>query len=136
MQQGQSVSLATFFNSFSAGKWRKFTKIKNLSFTVQSEAGIAVTFYKAHGSKNTEALENVHKTYRDKTDISGLFDMNSAGVNVGLKTMLEDELAGLGINSKVDVGLNGTGIGEKSNEYYTKKGNQITHEQLMGIFNK
>ena len=90
------------------------------------------------GGTRAETQELITAMYKSiyKTDISGLFDMNSAGVNVGLKTMLEEELAGLGINSKVDVGLNGTGIGEKSNEYYTKKGNQITHEQLMGIFNK
>ena len=71
-----------------------------------------------------------------KTDISGLFDINSAEDNVGLKIALEDELASFGIRSKVDVGLNGTGIDEKANEYYTRKGNKITHEQLMNIFNK
>ena len=90
------------------------------------------------GGTRAETQELITAMYKSvyKTDISGLFDINSPGDNVGLKIALEDELASFGINSKVDVGVNGTGIGEKSNEYYTKKGNSITHEQLMTIFNK
>ena len=90
------------------------------------------------GGTRAETQELITAIYNRvyKTDISGIFDINSAGDNVGLKIALEDELASFGINSKVDVGINGTGIGEKANEYYTRKGNAITHQQLMNFFNK
>lgn len=89
------------------------------------------------GGTRAETQELMTAIYKSvyNADISGL-DLNPANVNVYLKKELEAELASFGINSKVDVGLNGTGVGEKANEYYTKKGNQITHEQLMSIFNK
>ena len=90
------------------------------------------------GGTRAETQELITAIYSHlyKTDISGLFDMNSAEVNIGLKNVLEDELASFGIKSRIDVGLNGTGIDEKANEYYTGKGNAITHQQLMNIFNK
>ncbi len=55
---------------------------------------------------------------------------------MAFKQVLEDELVSFRITAKADVGLNGTGEGEKANEYYTPKGNKITHAQLMNIFNK
>ena len=89
------------------------------------------------GGTRAETQELITALYNRvyKADISGL-DFTPAGVDVYLKKELESELASLGINSKVDVGLNGTGIGEKANEYYTRKGNAITHQQLMNFFNK
>ena len=89
------------------------------------------------GGTRAETQELMTAMYKSvyNADISGL-DLTPADVNVYLKNELEAGLASFGINSKVDVGLNGTGVGEKANEYYTQKGNKITHEQLMTIFNK
>ena len=89
------------------------------------------------GGTRAETQELITALYNRvyKADISGL-DFTPADVNVYLKKELESELASFGIISKVDVGLNGTGIGEKANEYYTGKGNAITHQQLMNFFNK
>ena len=55
---------------------------------------------------------------------------------MAFKQVLEDELGSRGIIANADVGINGTGVNEKANEYYTRMGNKITHEKLMSIFNK
>mgnify|MGYP006916061719 CR=1 FL=1 len=89
------------------------------------------------GGTRAETQELIKAVYKKvyNLDISGI-DLSAADVNVYLKSELEAELASFGVNSKVDVGFKGTGIGEKANEYYTPKGNKISHEQLMNIFNK
>ena len=89
------------------------------------------------GGTRAETQELITALYKRvyKLDISGL-DFSALYVNNYIKRELEKELKSFGINSKVDVGLLGSGINEKANEYYTPKGNKISHEQLMNIFNK
>ena len=89
------------------------------------------------GGTRAETWELISALYKGvyKTDLNGLFDM-SAENYLGFKQVLEAELGGLNITAKADVGLNGTGEGEKANEYYTPKGNKITQEQLVNFFNQ
>lgn len=69
-----------------------------------------------------------------KKDISRLLDVNDAGDMMWAKNDVETELKKLDIVAKVDVGLNGTGVGEKANEYYYK-GVKISHDVLIDIIN-
>ena len=87
------------------------------------------------GGTRAETWELISALYKGvyKTDLNGLFDM-SAGDYMAFKQVLESELRDLNITAKADVGLNGTGEGEKANEYYTPRGNKITQEQLVNFF--
>lgn len=89
------------------------------------------------GGTRAETWELISALYKGvyKTDLNGLFDM-SAGDYMAFKQVLESELRDLNITAKADVGLNGTGEGEKANEYYTPRGNKITQEQLVNFFNQ
>ena len=89
------------------------------------------------GGTRAETYELLAAIYKraNHVDISDLFSMNPEDY-MAFKQVLEDELKSFRITAKADVGLNGTGEGEKANEYYTPKGNKITHAQLMNIFNK
>ncbi|MBR0061769.1 MAG: hypothetical protein IJP68_09865 [Selenomonadaceae bacterium] len=87
------------------------------------------------GGTRAETWELLSAIYKGlyKTDLNGLFDM-SAENYLGFKQVLESELGGFNLIAKADVGLNGTGEGEKANEYYTPRGNKITQEQLVNFF--
>ncbi len=67
-------------------------------------------------------------------DFSAL-DIAQADHMLYAKSDLESELTRLGVQFKIDVGKDGTGVGEKANEYYYH-GVKISHEQLMNIINK
>lgn len=45
LEQGGILDLTTYFNSFSAGKWKKYTKVQNLNFTLDFCGRISVTLY-------------------------------------------------------------------------------------------
>ena len=47
---------------------------------------------------------------------------------------MENELANFGVTARIDVGKNGTGEGEKANEYYNKYGVKIPHKKMIEIF--
>ena len=84
-------------------------------------------------AETQELLTNIYKRIY-KTDITGAYDLDSPLVNSAFKIALEDELASFGMTTKIDVGINGTGIGEQANEYYNSKGVKISHEKMMEIF--
>ena len=86
-------------------------------------------------AETQEFMRVIYRRLYPEKNINAL-NLSKSEVNVQLKNELEKELASFRITAKVDVGINGTGIGEKANEYYTPKGHRVTQEQLMNIFNK
>ena len=50
------------------------------------------------------------------------------------KSDLESELAKFNMTVKIDVGKDGTGVGEQANEYYNSKGVKISQENMLKIF--
>nr|MCR5621659.1 hypothetical protein [Treponema sp.] len=50
VRRGETVSLDTYFNSFSAGKWRRYTGLGNLSFRFHLE--------RADGGANQDGMAN------------------------------------------------------------------------------
>ena len=66
-------------------------------------------------------------------DFSSL-NINNADEMLFAKDDLESELAKFNMTVKIDVGKDGTGVGEQANEYYNSKGVKISHEKMMEIF--
>lgn len=61
-------------------------------------------------------------------------NINNAEDMLHAKDDLESELAKFGMTVKIDVGKNGTGVGEQANEYYNSKGVKISQENMLKIF--
>ena len=66
-------------------------------------------------------------------DFSGL-NVNDAEHMKYAKSDLQPELERIGITAKLDIGVNGTGIGEQANRYFYK-GVEIPHDKLVSIIN-
>lgn len=47
LKKGDSISFDTYYNAFSAGKWKKYTTVKTLSFCVRAQGNLEVSLY--HG---------------------------------------------------------------------------------------
>ena len=66
-------------------------------------------------------------------DFSAL-DVNNAEHMNFAKSDLQPELERVGITAKLDIGVNGTGVGEQANRYFYK-GVEIPHDKLVSIIN-
>lgn len=54
---GSTVSLETYFNAFSIGKWREYTNLDNLSLSLEIDGEVEIKAYHAVGSVNSEFLK-------------------------------------------------------------------------------
>lgn len=59
---GEVFSLETYFNSFSVGKWKKYTKLKNLSLVLCVQGEIVVRAFHAIGQVDQEKMGDDWKT--------------------------------------------------------------------------
>ena len=84
-------------------------------------------------AETQELLANIYKKLY-KTDILDGYDLDSPSANVAFKIALEERLAQFDMTVKIDVGKDGTGVGEQANEYYNSKGVKIPHASMMKIF--
>ena len=62
---GQTVSLETYFNSFSIGKWTKYTKLSNLTLKLEGSGDYAVKAYHAIGKKEMPGIE-MSRSFEEK----------------------------------------------------------------------
>ncbi len=53
---GSTLSLETYFNAFSIGKWIKYTKLDHLSLCLEIEGDVEIKAYHAVGAVNSEFL--------------------------------------------------------------------------------
>ena len=54
---GSTVSLETYFNAFSVGKWKEYTKLDNLSLQIKIQGDVEIKAYHAVGSVDNELLK-------------------------------------------------------------------------------
>ena len=54
---GSTVSLETYFNAFSIGKWREYTNLDNLSLSLVIDGEVEIKAYHAVGSVDNELLK-------------------------------------------------------------------------------
>lgn len=54
---GATVSLETYFNAFSIGKWTEYTKLDNLALHLEIQGDIEIKAYHAEGFVNSEYLK-------------------------------------------------------------------------------
>ena len=82
----------------------------------------------------TRALEIALNARLYNLDFSRM-DINNAEDMLFAKDDLEKELATkFHMTVKIDVGKDGTGVGEQANEYYNSKGVKISQENMLKIF--
>ena len=70
----------------------------------------------------------------NKMDFSAL-DVNNADDMIFARDDLQYELGKFGITAKLDIGVDGTGVGEQSNKYYYQ-GVELSHNDIMKIMKK
>lgn len=56
IRRGEILSLDTYFNAFSIGKWMKYTKLSNLSLEVVTSGAVEVKAYQTIGKVETERM--------------------------------------------------------------------------------
>ena len=69
---GSTVSLETYFNAFSIGKWHKYTNLDNLSLNLKIEGDIEIVAYHAVGATNTSAYNDNPGKYTEEEFIEFL----------------------------------------------------------------
>ena len=63
---GASLSLETYFNAFSIGKWREYTNLDNLSLHLKIKGDVEIEAYHAIGSVNTSVYNNNYTKLPEK----------------------------------------------------------------------
>lgn len=56
IKQGEILSLDTYFNAFSIGKWKKYTKLSNLALEIVTSGPVDVRAYQTVGMVETEHM--------------------------------------------------------------------------------
>ena len=69
LHKGESVSFDTYFNSFSVGRWLKYTKIENLCLNLIMEGSADIKLYKGTGHRDQKKLDNIYRNFADKSNI-------------------------------------------------------------------
>ncbi|MCR5144581.1 MAG: hypothetical protein K6B67_04665 [Lachnospiraceae bacterium] len=65
INKGESLSLETYFNAFSVGKWKKYTKISNLEIRMEIKGEVEIKVEHAIGKKNDDKMY-VARTPKEK----------------------------------------------------------------------
>ena len=63
---GAELSLGTYFNSFSIGKWLEYTKLYNLSLKLEIKGNIEIKAYHAVGYVDNELLDRESRKYTEE----------------------------------------------------------------------
>lgn len=63
---GAELSLGTYFNSFSIGKWMEYTNLNNLSLNLEIKGKIEIKAYHAVGSVDNELLNRKSRKYTEE----------------------------------------------------------------------
>ena len=69
VKQGETLSLGTYFNSFSAGKWKKYTTIDNLSFSFCAGCECEVRIFHATASADGDKIAFLRQNENFRFDI-------------------------------------------------------------------
>ncbi|MBR0318447.1 MAG: glycosyltransferase [Spirochaetia bacterium] len=91
--EGKELSLETYFNAFSVGKWLEYTNLDNLSLHLTIQGEIEINVYHAVGTINPEFIDK-RQEFRTKDEFIEL--INSKGYyadrnTVGYKLEREDK---------------------------------------------
>ncbi len=120
IQTGSTVSLGTYFNAFSVGKWVEYTRLDNLSICLKIQGDVEIGAYHAIGSTDTSVYNNNLGKYSDEGFISLLneksycavhektdFTLVQADDNYFLKfnQLFKDGIIYIAINAKSDAVL-------------------------------
>lgn len=65
LSKGTELSFDTYFNSFSAGRWLKYTKINSIAFSLKADLPVNVKFFKAVGHKDEDLFNKTYMEYPD-----------------------------------------------------------------------
>ncbi len=63
---GSELSLETYFNAFSVGKWMEYTKLDNLSLFLEIQGDVEITAYYAIGSVDAAFFDREHNKYPEQ----------------------------------------------------------------------
>ncbi|MCR5354668.1 MAG: glycosyltransferase [Lachnospiraceae bacterium] len=121
VKKGQTLYLDTYFNSFSLGKWMKYTQIKDLKLTLDIDGEYDIRFYQLNGAQVIKAnpgdnTKVVYQYGRGKiTNLSCNFASDYMPVSeIGVGDAVENVICPV-IRAKTDLVLRG-GAYETSDE--------------------
>ena len=121
VKKGQTLYLDTYFNSFSLGKWMKYTQIKDLKLTLDIDGEYDIRFYQLNGAQVIKANpgDNTKAVYRygrgKITNLSCDFASDYMPVSeIGVGDAVENVICPV-IRAKTDLVLRG-GAYETSDE--------------------
>ena len=78
---GSTLSLGTYFNAFSIGKWLEYTKLDNLSLSLKIQGDVEIKAYHAVGSTDTAVYNNNLGKYSEEEFISLLNEKSYSAVH-------------------------------------------------------
>lgn len=64
-EEGASLSLETYFNAFSIGKWRKYTGLQDLHLKIQTDRPVEIKAYNAIGKSENPETDNTFFSARN-----------------------------------------------------------------------
>lgn len=74
VKAGQTLSLDTYFNSFSVGKWKKYTKLSSLSFRFAADCECKLSVFHAQAVADSEQIARFRRNENFTFDIDGISD--------------------------------------------------------------
>lgn len=113
LKAGEKISLETYFNSFSIGKWMKYTELKdlNLELFMTGQAEIAVKHAIGHAYHEADPRDNTKDCYwanaAEHEDAQADVAKKADGYQVTFEKMYEDGIVYVEITAETDVCIRG-----------------------------
>lgn len=113
LKAGETISLQTYFNSFSVAKWKKYTNIDDLQLELYmtGEAKITAKHVTGHAHHDADPGDNTKQCYwadaADYEDAKAEVTKQDAGYQVRFETLYEEGLVYVEITAQTELCIQG-----------------------------
>lgn len=82
VKAGRTLSLDTYFNSFSVGKWKKYTRLYSLSFCFAADCACKLSVFHAQAVADNEQIARFRRNENFTFDVDGISDRIRSCISV------------------------------------------------------
>lgn len=113
IKKGDVVSLESYFNAFSIGKWMKYTKLDNLHLKLYIEGEVLIKAYNSVGKglPGPVELRSLQEAYdiisAKRTRVECIFSKEKDGYNIDFPVLPEDGILYVKLKAESDVVIRG-----------------------------